>query len=80
MNVQPEDKSLVSELQECFCMDLLFQDRPDHLRHIELSLFRTAEARDDGVMRIELKLIPSVACVATTCTVAATTDQKSLPG
>jgi hypothetical protein len=60
-------------------MDLLFQDHPDHLRHIERSLFRTAEARDDGVMRIELKLIPSVACVATTCTVAATTDQKSLP-
>jgi hypothetical protein len=50
------------------------------LRHTKLSLFSTVEARDYGVMRIELKFISPVACVVTTCTVAEKTDQKSSPG
>jgi hypothetical protein len=63
MTVQLEDKSLVSELQVWFAKDLHFQDHPADLRHMKLSLFRTAENRDYGVMRIELKFNPSVACV-----------------
>lgn len=80
MKVQPEDHCLVSEFRVCFCKDFIFQDHPADLRHTKLSLFSTVEARDYGVMRIELKFISPVACVVTTCTVAEKTDQKSSPG